>query len=113
MIICIVLSAIDFDDDAMFETGEVDDGAALRYLAPKMIAAIAPRPEVNPELHLLGGHRLAEAARDRVGHGSGPKRLVLSILTEMEYVASGGEHAAERGDQPTHRGGGGGGRKGG
>src|SRR3569833_2496282 len=88
MIICIVLSAIDFDDDAMFETGEVDDGAALRYLAPKMIAAIAPRPEVNPELHLLGGHRLAEAARDRVGHCSGPKRLVLSILTEMEYVAS-------------------------
>jgi hypothetical protein len=41
-------------------------------LAAEVIAAIAPAPEVDPELHLLRSHRPAQASRLFVGHGAWP-----------------------------------------
>ena len=68
----IMLSAVDLDDETMFQTHEVHDEIIARRLAAKMKPALAPRSEVNPKLHFLWRHLLAKAPCDLVRHDPHP-----------------------------------------
>jgi len=54
----VVLTTVDFDDQSMLQACKVDNVSALRNLSTKMKTACFPRSEMNPELYLLGRHRL-------------------------------------------------------
>jgi hypothetical protein len=60
----IVLSAVDLDDQPVLHAREIDDVAIARRLSAEMKPALSPGAEMNPELHLLGRHRLAQSSGD-------------------------------------------------
>ena len=78
--IVVMLSAINFDDQTMFQARKIDDKIITRRLATKVKAAFAPRSKVNPKLHLLRCHLFAKAPRDFVRHSPHPASLRSAIL---------------------------------
>jgi hypothetical protein len=56
VLIEIVLTAINLDDEMMFHANEIDDVSLAWRLPAEVEPARPPRAEVNPELHLLGRH---------------------------------------------------------
>jgi hypothetical protein len=58
-----VLTAVEFDDEAMFQADEVEDVTATRCLTPEVKTAAAPFTEVNPQLDLLRREGLAKLSR--------------------------------------------------
>ena len=55
----IVLAAVDLHNEFVAHADEINDVTLARRLSPEMKAALAPRTEMNPQLHLLRRHSLA------------------------------------------------------
>jgi hypothetical protein len=72
MRIKVVLTAVQFDNEVLSQTLEINDVFIAWRLPPEMIAARFPRSEVNPQFHLLWCHRFAQLARAGVCHASTP-----------------------------------------
>src|SRR6516164_4634603 len=75
----IVLTTVDLDDEPMLEAQEIQDVAVERCLAAEVISLRSPRAKMDPELHLLRRHLLAQAARDLVGHEPHPARFRATL----------------------------------
>jgi len=54
-----VLASIDLHHQAMPHANKVHDVSFTRRLPTKVISAFPPRPQMNPEFHLLARQRLA------------------------------------------------------
>jgi hypothetical protein len=93
MRIKIVLAAIHFNDEAVFETYEIDDIAVPWSLATEVETLLFPQTQVNPQFYFLWTHSFAQLTRDLVchfphpaafgghpppsGEGSQPRRLAV------------------------------------
>src|SRR5436309_2559154 len=68
--VCIetMLRSVDLDNDPRSSAFEVDNVGEQRRLPAKMMAQSPELPKLDPELHFLGRHRLAQLAGDFVGH---------------------------------------------
>jgi hypothetical protein len=64
----IVLAAIDFDNETVLQTDEIYDMPLARRLPAEVETLFSPRPQMNPQLHLLPCHSFAKIPRDFVGH---------------------------------------------
>jgi hypothetical protein len=53
VIVFVVLSAIDFDDQPMLETDKIHDDVVTWRLSPKVKSAGSPRTQMHPQLDLL------------------------------------------------------------
>jgi hypothetical protein len=71
----VMLTAVDLDDQVVFETDEIHDVAITRRLAAEVESVLSPCAQMNPQLHLLRGHSFAQAASDFVRHDPPPGRL--------------------------------------
>ena len=56
VLIEVVLSAIDFDDQPLSETDEIKNVTVAWRLSAKVIAAMFPGAQMHPQLHLLPRH---------------------------------------------------------
>jgi hypothetical protein len=72
VVIEIMLTAINLNDEAMSHAHEVDNRAAARRLATKMKSTLAPGAKMHPELDLLRRQRLAQTAGNFVSHDRTP-----------------------------------------
>src|SRR5262249_24846095 len=70
----IVLTAVDLDDEKMFEADEVDDEILKRGRATEGESRAPPRSKVNPHFPLLRGLSPAQSACDLIGHARPPPR---------------------------------------
>jgi len=68
----VMLAAVDFDDEPVLETEEVDDMSVAWSLAAKMETLFSPGAEMNPQFHLVWGHSFAQTASDFVSHDPHP-----------------------------------------
>jgi len=71
----VVLAAVDFNNEPVLETHEVDDMTIARSLSAKMETLFSPGAQIDPQLHLLRGHSLAQTASGFVSHKPPPGRL--------------------------------------
>ena len=74
-----VLTAVDLDDEPMFEADEVENIALERRLSAEVETLGTQPAQMHPQLHLLRGHRLAKRAGSFVRHdvfhaGANPTR---------------------------------------
>jgi hypothetical protein len=67
-IIVVVLPAVGFDDETVFDAGKVGDEGAKRALTAEFVAAQATAAEERPEAALGVGHLTAEGAGSQVRH---------------------------------------------
>jgi hypothetical protein len=68
----VMLTAVDLDDEVVFETDEIYDIAIARGLTAEVESLFSPCAQMNPQLHLLRGHSPAKAASDFVSHEPPP-----------------------------------------
>ena len=67
-----MLRPIDLDDETMREADEIQNVPVQRNLPAEMISVLSLRPEMDPKLHLLRRHLLAEFACALIGHRAAP-----------------------------------------
>jgi hypothetical protein len=80
MAIEIMLSTVDLDDEAVFQTNKVNDVADARRLPAEMKTAGAPCSQMHPQLHLLRGHGFSQASCDLIRHRNPTRLASLATL---------------------------------
>jgi hypothetical protein len=55
----IMLAAVDFDNQEGAHANKVYNVTLARRLPPEVEAALSPCAQMNPQLHLMRGHRFA------------------------------------------------------
>ena len=99
-----MLAAVDLDHEAALQADEVEYVSLAWRLTPEVIAAFAPAPEVDPELHFLRRHCSAQSPCLFAGHGELP--LASPPTTRLRRAVppprSGEGLASLRDDQAYH-----------
>jgi hypothetical protein len=79
-----VSTAVELDDQAVFETGEINNEIIYRHLPPEMKSLWPERPQPKPESRFLRCRSLAQRTRDphrnlRVGAQTPPGRFAATL----------------------------------
>jgi hypothetical protein len=79
VIVVIVLTAIQFDDQTRLPALEVDDVAANRRLPAEVKPKLAKSPKPHPERDFLARHRLSQLPGAFVRHSTPPGRSAATL----------------------------------